>query len=250
MSGSNTKQTKLDEVEMQKAFEVIGDVQNEIDRLNEQASEEILQVEQKYNKLRQPNYKKRSDLISKIPSFWVSVFLNHPQLSSYLDQNDENILQYLKRIDVEEHDDIKSGYRLKFTFDKNPHFENDLIVKEYSVTESSETQCKSTPIRWKNESKNSQTASNKKPDGDSSTSTTRKRSYDNDNTDEHGAFMTWFTDITGETSNDEFGEVIKDDIFVNPLQYYLAATTNDEDEASGGENDEEEDIEEKDDEQE
>jgi prefoldin subunit 5 len=47
------------EVEMQKAFEVIGDVQNEIDRLNEQASEEILQVEQKYNKLRQPNYKKR-----------------------------------------------------------------------------------------------------------------------------------------------------------------------------------------------
>ena len=48
------------EAEMQKAFEVIGDVQNEIDRLNEQASEEILQVEQKYNKLRQPNYKKRA----------------------------------------------------------------------------------------------------------------------------------------------------------------------------------------------
>ena len=76
MSASNNKQIKLDglcrkdnidplaslslaEAEMQKAFEVIGDVQNEIDRLNEQASEEILQVEQKYNKLRQPNYKKR-----------------------------------------------------------------------------------------------------------------------------------------------------------------------------------------------
>jgi len=33
--------------------------------------------------------------------------------------------------------------------------------------------------------------------------------------------MAWFTDTTGETGNDEFGEVIKDDIFVNPLQYYL-----------------------------
>ena len=43
-----------------------------------------------------------SDLISKIPSFWISVFLNHPQLSSCLDQNDENTLQYLKRVDVEE----------------------------------------------------------------------------------------------------------------------------------------------------
>ncbi|CAF4591835.1 unnamed protein product, partial [Rotaria magnacalcarata] len=41
MSAPNTKQIKLDEAEMQKAFEVIGDVQNEIDRLNEQASEEI-----------------------------------------------------------------------------------------------------------------------------------------------------------------------------------------------------------------
>ena len=38
---------------------------------------------------------------------------------------------------------------------------------------------------------------------------------------EHGAFMNWFTDTNGEAGNDEFGEVIKDDIFVNPLQYYL-----------------------------
>lgn len=33
--------------------------------------------------------------------------------------------------------------------------------------------------------------------------------------------MAWFTDTNGESGNDEFGEVIKDDIFVNPLQYYL-----------------------------
>ena len=56
---------------MQKAFEVIGDVQNEIDRLNEQASEEILQVEQKYNKLRQPNYKKRSFLFISIAKLFI-----------------------------------------------------------------------------------------------------------------------------------------------------------------------------------
>ena len=35
--------------------------------------------------------------------------------------------------------------------------------------------------------------------------------------------MAWFTDTNGEVSNDEFGEVIKDDIFVNPLQYYLVS---------------------------
>ncbi|CAF4440520.1 unnamed protein product, partial [Adineta steineri] len=79
----------------------------------------------------------------------------------------------------------------------------------------------------------------------------RKRSHDTENNNnDHGAFMSWFTDTNGEGSNDEFGEVIKDDIFVNPLQYYLAATTNDEEEGSGGENDEEDDLEEKEDEQE
>ena len=78
MSATTSKHTKVDgksfitmisisncfpfftvESETQKAFESIGEVQNEIDRLNEQASEEIIQVEQKYNKLRQPNYRKR-----------------------------------------------------------------------------------------------------------------------------------------------------------------------------------------------
>ena len=47
--------------------------------LNEQASEEILKVEQKYNKLRQPFFQKRSELIAKIPNFWVTTFVNHPQ---------------------------------------------------------------------------------------------------------------------------------------------------------------------------
>ena len=35
--------------------------------------------------------------------------------------------------------------------------------------------------------------------------------------------MAWFTDTNGETGNEEFAEVIKDDIFVNPLQYYLVS---------------------------
>ena len=56
--------------EQQEAIEHIDEVQNEIDRLNEQASEEILKVEQKYNKLRQPFFQKRSEWISKISNFW------------------------------------------------------------------------------------------------------------------------------------------------------------------------------------
>jgi hypothetical protein len=98
----------------QEAIEQIDEVQNEIDRLNEQASEEILKVEQTYNKLRQPCFHKRSELISKIPNFWITVFINHPQVSALLTEEDEEALQYLSKVEVHEFEDIKSGYKVNF----------------------------------------------------------------------------------------------------------------------------------------
>ena len=56
----------------QKILTSIGSCQTEIDSLNEQASEEILKVEQKYNKLRRPHFEKRNQLIDDIPNFWVT----------------------------------------------------------------------------------------------------------------------------------------------------------------------------------
>ena len=56
--------------EQQQMLEKVVAVQNDIDQLNERASEEILHVEQKYNKLRQPFFEKRSELIKNIPEFW------------------------------------------------------------------------------------------------------------------------------------------------------------------------------------
>lgn len=60
------------DAETQKALEEIDACQNEIDSLNEKASEEILKVEQKYNKLRKPFFEKRNEIIKKIPNFWVT----------------------------------------------------------------------------------------------------------------------------------------------------------------------------------
>ncbi len=60
------------DAETQKALEEIDACQNDIDALNEKASEEILLVEQKYNKLRKPHYDRRNEIIQKIPNFWVT----------------------------------------------------------------------------------------------------------------------------------------------------------------------------------
>ena len=56
--------------EHQQMLERIVSIQNEIDSLNERASEEILHVEQKYNRLRQPHFERRSELIKELPDFW------------------------------------------------------------------------------------------------------------------------------------------------------------------------------------
>ncbi len=85
MSGDTAppaKQQKLEETEgtsegdydaeTQRALEEIDACQNDIDALNEKASEEILKVEQKYNQQRKPHFEKRNELIKKIPNFWAT----------------------------------------------------------------------------------------------------------------------------------------------------------------------------------
>ncbi|OBS68203.1 hypothetical protein A6R68_03253 [Neotoma lepida] len=115
----------------QKAIEHTGEVQNEIDLMNK------------------PVKKKRSKLIAKIPNFWVTTFVNHPQMSALLGEEDEEALHYLTRVEVTEFEDIKSGYRIDFYFDENPYFENKVLSKEFHLNESGDPSSKSTEIRWK-----------------------------------------------------------------------------------------------------
>ena len=100
-----------------------------------------MKVEQKYNKLRRPYYDKRNDIIKRIPKFWLTAFINHPQITAIIgkkfalkiymnnsvistdrilspflsffstEEDEEDCLQYLNKLEVEEFEDIKSGYR-------------------------------------------------------------------------------------------------------------------------------------------
>jgi hypothetical protein len=223
--GGGSSQGQLDK-DLQEAIERIDEVQNDLDRLNEQASEEILKVEQKYIKLRQPHFVKRSDLVAKIPNFWATAFINHPQISALLTEDDEDALQFLERVEVQEFDDIKTGYKINFHFGENPYFENKCITKEFHLNETGEPSSKSTPITWK-PGKNLV-----KPPAAKG----NKRSHD-----EQDSFFGWFMNHK-DAGADELGEVIKDDVWPNPLQYYLASEMEedgeDEGEGEGGEEDE------------
>jgi len=227
VGGSDSDEDIQDEYDedTQKALEEIDATQNEIDALNEKASEEILKVEQKYNKLRKPHFDKRNTIIAKINNFWITAMVNHPQISLLIDEEEEDCLHFLSKMEVEEFEDIKSGYRIKLYFDTNPFFENDVLTKEFHL--GSDPKSTSTEIKWK-------------PDMDltkrqkDSAQRGRKRGYEPKN------FFTWFADHV-DPSADDVAEVIKDDLWPNPLQYYLVPDIdgNGVDEASDDDDDDE-----------
>uniref|UniRef100_A0A914C4T0 Protein SET n=1 Tax=Acrobeloides nanus TaxID=290746 RepID=A0A914C4T0_9BILA len=234
MGEPETKRARLEQNEVkdmldfdqatQKSLEEIDKVQSEIDSLNEQASEEILRVEQKYNQLRKPHFEKRSNLIKNIPNFWVTAFVNHPQVSRILGEEEEECLHYLTKLEVEEHEDIKSGFRIRFTFDSNPYFENTEIVKEFQLGQFEPTST-TTEIKWKPEKKPDKLANGKSENAPKS-------------------FFEWLTD-NSDPASDDLAEVIKDDIWPNPLQYFLvpdleAEAEDDGDSEEGDENGEDE----------
>ena len=194
--------------ETQKALEEIDANQNEIDVLNEKASEEILKVEQKYNKLRRPFYDRRNDIIKRIPKFWLTAFINHPQLSAVIEEDEEDALQYLNRLEVEEFEDIKSGYRIKLHFDaaSNPYFANALLTKEFLLS-SGEPSSSSTPIEWR-EGKDLQAkvAAMKAAAAAGNKPGSRKRHA------EARSFFSWYGD-NAEPAADDIAEVIKDDLW-------------------------------------
>ena len=206
-----SKKAKLDDSieerefddETQKALEEIDGCQNEIDAMNEKASEEILKVEQKYNQLRKPFFEKRSGIIGRIPKFWLTAFINHPQLSAIIEEEEEDCLQYLDKLDVEEFEDIKSGFKITFTFSDNPYFTTRTLCKEFQLGSSGDPASTSTEIKWKEGYNLVEKAAQRMA---LAKGNSRKRQLDT------RTFFTWFCD-NSDPQQDDVAEVIKDDLW-------------------------------------
>ena len=67
-------------------------------QVKEEAIDKILAIEQQANRDCQPIYKDRAKLISKIPSFWKFVLLQHWLLERLITQEDQEVLDYLEQV--------------------------------------------------------------------------------------------------------------------------------------------------------
>ncbi|CAI5464561.1 unnamed protein product [Closterium sp. Yama58-4] len=138
-----------DAAQIDEALNQLTAIQDELDKVNEEASDKVLEVEQKYNKLKRPIYERRQQLLSEVNDFWMTVLLNHGLLHAFFTEEDRQALEYLRGLDVEDYKDIKSGYSITFTFAENPYFSNKELTKSYKYTEEGTAKVEGTKIEWK-----------------------------------------------------------------------------------------------------
>ena len=109
--------------------------QNNVDLLNHKERQELLKIDQKYSKLMRPYLDKRNEIIRRVPKFWLTTFINHPHMSTVIGEEEEDCLQYLNKLDVVEYEDITTGFSINLYFDDNPYFENEMIAKEFPISQ-------------------------------------------------------------------------------------------------------------------
>ncbi|KAH8263819.1 hypothetical protein KR038_007924, partial [Drosophila bunnanda] len=172
--------------------------QKDINKINKMTCDEILDVEDKYEGLRKPLYKKRNEAIKRIPNFWATSLINNNQIVQHTGKVG---LSSIKNLEVDILENIRAGYRIHIHFGENPYFENQVLTKEFRFGNKNGNWIISTntPIQWK-EGKNLVVAKK-----DSSTL--------------YKSFFDWFLDNTNPNF-DHIGGFIKDDLWVNPLRYY------------------------------
>ncbi|KAH7302687.1 hypothetical protein KP509_23G082800 [Ceratopteris richardii] len=229
-----TKKSKLDDhvtsdppdSELVLSIQKLQEVQDELEKVNEEASEKVLEVEQKYNEIRKPIYQKRTDIIHGIPDFWLTAFLSHPALSEILTDDDQQVFKFLQSLDVEDFKDVKSGYSITFTFQPNPYFEDTKLVKVFRFSDEGTTSISGTQPRWKDgmdfTNGRNHTIGMKRPPPEES-------------------FFKWFTDTeqkdSSEGIHDEIADIIREDLWPNPLKYF----NNDQDDDDDDDEDDDDD---------
>ncbi|XP_075503430.1 NAP1-related protein 2-like isoform X4 [Primulina tabacum] len=224
------------------SVEKLQEIQEELQKINEEASEKVLEVEQKYNEIRKPVYDKRNDLIKSIPDFWLTAFLSHPVLSELLTEEDQKIFKYLNNLDVEDFKDVKSGYSITFNFKPNPYFQDTKLTKTVAFPEEGTATITATSIKWK--------------EGMGIPNSVAEDKKGNKRSHSEESFFTWFNDSQHngdmvEIHDEQVAEIIKDDLWPNPLTYFnndadeeefeMDDDDDDDDEVSGSDGSDEDD---------
>ncbi|XP_006297805.2 nucleosome assembly protein 1;2 isoform X1 [Capsella rubella] len=160
---------------VRKRVEVLREIQNQYDEMESKFFEERAALEAKYQKLYQPLYTKRYEIVNGVvevegaaeevkseqgedktpeekgvPDFWLIALKNNEITAEEITERDEGALKYLKDIKWSRVEEPK-GFKLEFFFDQNPYFKNTVLTKTYHMIDEDEPileKALGTEIEW------------------------------------------------------------------------------------------------------
>lgn len=188
--------------ERAEAFNKLRDVSDKLDEMESKCAEEQIEVQRKWDKKKQLFFDERREIIKQIPKFWWEAIRGHPCVS--LLSLDYECLQFLDDVDVEDNLDNNGSYRATLRWrDGNPFFPEKVLVKSVTFHSGDAETVECTPITWapgKNIPHIAQELAKKEADKS-----------------KHTSFFQWFSSSTA--SENDFGEVLRKDIWLVPMQY-------------------------------
>ncbi|EDO05923.1 Nucleosome assembly protein (NAP) family protein [Babesia bovis T2Bo] len=180
-------------------------VQKVLLEIDEECAVKQIELQREYDRKKQPHFKKRQEIIDKIPGFWAKAISHHPALS-YLTTADAPILELLQKIDLEDNIDNNGSYKVTLTFteEAREYMEPLVLTKHIVFTNDKDDVVECTKIEWK--------------EGKSPIEVAQKARSDERCID--WSLFEWFT--TEEWVNrPDFGEILRRELWHAPLAYYL-----------------------------
>ncbi|KAI9112531.1 hypothetical protein K1719_016454 [Acacia pycnantha] len=173
LAGQHTDVLESLSPNVRKRVEFLREIQGQHDELEAKYFEERAALEAKYQKLYQPLYTKRYDIVNGVmevegvaneaaaadtegekekgvPAFWLTAMKNNEVLAEEISERDEGALKFLKDIKWSRIEDPK-GFKLEFFFDTNPYFKNSVLTKTYHMVDEDEPileKANGTEIEW------------------------------------------------------------------------------------------------------
>uniref|UniRef100_A0A0E0DU93 Uncharacterized protein n=1 Tax=Oryza meridionalis TaxID=40149 RepID=A0A0E0DU93_9ORYZ len=126
------------EPKVRKRVEVLREIQSQHDDLEAKFFEERAALEAKYQKMYEPLYSKRYEIVNGVVEMVSPKKLQmKPLQSRKIQERDEEALKYLKDIKWYRISEPK-GFKLEFYFDTNPFFKNSVLTKTYHMIDEDE----------------------------------------------------------------------------------------------------------------
>lgn len=190
-----------DDDKVQKVLESVKKVEEELEQVSEEQAKEILVIETKYNAKKRPTYIKRNKLLADIPHFWKQAFSNHPLVGNLINEDDGMLLDFLQSFDVTFVGEDGS-FKMELTFQENPYFSPKILWKQVKFSEDGEeVEVTASEVSWKDKAEVAENS-------------------------EKFPFFQWFTSTNGDQ---DVAEIIKEELWKNPVSFYNMNEDDDED---------------------